>query len=91
MIQPCILQDRESILEYSRRCEALRYKNLSRNVKKFYGVTFQPGEEQSVKGFINDPKMVRVAESPVKPEVKKATASQSTKTDATKTAEEVKK
>ena len=35
---------------------------MSRGTKTFRGVTFKPGETKSVKGFINDPKMVRVDE-----------------------------
>lgn len=38
-----------------------RYKNLSLATKTFYGVTFKPGEEKDVPGFINDPKFVRVS------------------------------
>lgn len=37
-----------------------RYKNLSLATKTFYGVTFKPGEEKDVPGFINDLKFVRV-------------------------------
>ena len=58
----------------------LKYKNVSRGIKKFRGVTFKPGETKSVKGFINDPKMIRVDE----PEPK---AQQITKA-STKTAEQ---
>lgn len=38
-----------------------RYKNLSLATKTFYGVTFKPGEEKDVPGFINDLKFVRVS------------------------------
>ena len=58
----------------------LRYKNASCGTKKFRGVTFKPGETKTIKGYINDPKMLRVDE----PEPK---AQQITKA-ATKTAEQ---
>lgn len=38
------------------------YKNLSKAVKTFYGVTFLPGEVKSVSGYINDRHFVKVAE-----------------------------
>lgn len=37
-----------------------RYKNTSLSVKTFYGVTFKPGDEKAVPGFINDSGMIRV-------------------------------
>lgn len=37
-----------------------RYKNLSLATKTFYGVTFKPGDEKDVPGYINDLKFVRV-------------------------------
>ena len=54
----------------------MRYKNVSRIKKKFRGVEFKPGETKSVKGFINDPLMIRVDD----PEVvsKKKSSSEST-------------
>ena len=39
------------------------YKNLSKAVKTFYGVTFLPGDVKSVSGYINDLKFIRVEES----------------------------
>lgn len=48
---------------------SLKYKNLSLTTKKFYGVTFKPGEIKEVPGYINDPKFVRI-----KDEVKTAPA-----------------
>lgn len=39
---------------------SLKYKNLSLTTKKFYGVTFKPGEIKEVPGYINDPKFVRI-------------------------------
>lgn len=41
----------------------LKYKNISRSVKQFHDVVFQPGEIHDVKGYINDPKFVRVPDS----------------------------
>ena len=46
-----------------------RYKNLSLATKTFYGVTFKPGEEKDVPGFINDLKFVRVPNLSKKPNV----------------------
>ena len=40
----------------------MRYKNIGRGVKTFRGVTFKPGDTKTVKGFINDPKMIRIDE-----------------------------
>lgn len=37
-----------------------RYKNLSLATKTFYGVTFKPGEEHDVPGYINVSKFIRV-------------------------------
>ena len=37
-----------------------RYKNLSLTTKTFYGVTFKPGEEHDVPGYINVSKFIRV-------------------------------
>lgn len=50
----------------------LKYKNVSRGIKKFRGVTFKPGETKSVNGFINDPKMIRVDEPEPKAQTTKA-------------------
>lgn len=36
------------------------YKNLSHATKTFYGVTFKPGEEKEVEGYINDTKFIRI-------------------------------
>ena len=36
------------------------YKNLSFTTKTFYGVTFKPGEEHEVPGYINHPKFLRL-------------------------------
>lgn len=36
------------------------YKNLSKAVKTFYGVTFLPGEVKSVSGYINDKHFIKV-------------------------------
>lgn len=36
------------------------YKNLSFTTKTFYGVTFKPGEEHEVPGYINYPKFLRL-------------------------------
>lgn len=41
------------------------YKNLSKAVKTFYGVTFLPGEVKSVSGYINNTKFARIS-NPVK-------------------------
>lgn len=38
----------------------LKYKNTGLVTKKFRGVEFKPGEVKSVKGYINDPQMVRI-------------------------------
>lgn len=69
----------------------MRYKNTSRITKKFRGVEFKPGETKTVKGFINDPLMIRVDE----PEVvskKKSSDSAATATASTAaTSSEVKK
>lgn len=48
-----------------------RYKNTASVPLTFHGVTFQPGEEKEVKGYINHRRMVRVTG---KPAVKKAVA-----------------
>lgn len=45
---------------------------MSRGTKTFRGVTFKPGETKSVKGFINDPKMIRVDEPEPKAQTTKA-------------------
>lgn len=37
------------------------YKNISVTTKKFYGVTFKPGEVNSVPGYINDSNFIRVS------------------------------
>lgn len=58
----------------------MRYKNVSHGTKEFRGVTFKPGETKTVKGYINDPKMIRVDE----PEQK----AQPTTKAAAKTAEQ---
>lgn len=39
-----------------------RYKNTSKVQLTFHGVTFQPGETKSVKGYINHKRMVRVTD-----------------------------
>ncbi len=39
----------------------MTYKNVSYKQKTFYGVTFKPGDTKSVKGYINDPKMILVS------------------------------
>lgn len=46
-----------------------RYKNLSLATKTFYGVTFKPGDEKDVPGYINAPKFIRISkiEVPKKP------------------------
>lgn len=36
------------------------YKNMSHATKTFYGVTFKPGDQHDVPGYINDPKFVRL-------------------------------
>lgn len=41
------------------------YKNISNCTKKFYGVSFQPGDIKEVPGYVNDKLMV-VAELPKK-------------------------
>lgn len=67
---------------------SLKYKNLSLTTKKFYGVTFKPGETKEVPGYINDPKFVRI-----KDEVKTAPAANkpvSTSTNKTPAKEETK-
>ena len=38
----------------------ITYKNISASAKTFYGVKFNPGETQSVPGYINSPSMVRI-------------------------------
>ena len=38
------------------------YKNTSKSVKTFYGITFKPGDIQDVPGYTNHPKMIRVTE-----------------------------
>ncbi|MCM1286649.1 MAG: hypothetical protein NC227_10915 [Bacteroides sp.] len=43
------------------------YKNLSNATKTFYGVTFKPGEECEVPGYVNDPKFIRLKEFTQKP------------------------
>lgn len=40
----------------------MKYKNVSRIVKTFHGVTFQPGETKSVTNYINDISMIRVTD-----------------------------
>ena len=45
----------------------LRYQNTSKATKTFYGVTFRPGETQSVPGYINVPGFIRVADLPKEP------------------------
>lgn len=42
----------------------LVYKNNSLSVKTFYGVTFRPGEEKPVPGYINSPKFIRIKSVP---------------------------
>lgn len=42
----------------------VRYQNTSMVTKEFYGISFGPGKEENVPGYINDPSMVRV---PIKP------------------------
>lgn len=41
----------------------MKYKNMSRSKKVFRGVEFNSGEIKDVKGYINDPMMVRVDET----------------------------
>lgn len=36
------------------------YKNCSGSSRTFYGVTFAPGDEKYVPGYINHPKFVRL-------------------------------
>lgn len=43
------------------------YRNNSRAVKTFYGVTFAPGDIKKVKGYINDPKFVKQDRLPKEP------------------------
>ena len=38
----------------------ITYKNISTSAKTFYGVKFNPGELQSVPGYINSSSMVRI-------------------------------
>lgn len=54
--------------------KTLRYRNTSRATKTFYGVSFRPGEEHDVPGYINVPGFIRVADLPKEPPkaVKKA-------------------
>ena len=42
-----------------------RYKNLSLATKTFYGVTFKPGDEHTVPGYINLPDFIRIDDSKV--------------------------
>ena len=44
----------------------ITYKNNGKTPKKFYNIEFLPGDVKSVKGYINDPDMVRVTVQPVK-------------------------
>jgi len=62
------------------------YKNLSKAVKTFYGVTFLPGEVKSVSGYINNTKFARVSdpvEVPEQQEIKTVVTTEG-KTDITK-------
>ena len=43
------------------------YKNISNSAKTFYGVRFESGDIKGVKGYINDPFMIRIFD-PVIPE-----------------------
>lgn len=56
------------------------YKNLSGCTRTFYGVTFAPGEEHYVPGYINCAKFVRVeapvVEETIKPVKKASTTKQ---------------
>ena len=72
---------------------SLKYKNLSLTTKKFYGVTFKPGETKEVPGYINDPKFVRikdelkttpVASRPVSTSTNKTPVKEETKAEVTK-------
>lgn len=72
---------------------SLKYKNLSLTTKKFYGVTFKPGETKEVPGYINDPKFVRikdevktapVANKPVSTSINKTPVKEETKAEVTK-------
>jgi hypothetical protein len=41
------------------------YRNLSKSIKTFYGVTFLPNDVKSVPGYINDTDFMRINEPPV--------------------------
>ena len=59
-----------------------RYKNLSLATKTFYGVTFKPGDEHNVPGYINDLSFVRVPKLSQSSAIKEVT--KSSVTDSTK-------
>lgn len=42
-----------------------KYKNYGKSTKVFYGVTFQPGAEAEVSGYINDPDLIRVFDAEI--------------------------
>lgn len=54
------------------------YKNLSRTTKTFYGVTFKPGEEHEVPGYINHPKFLRLATFSSEPAEEQTTSKSTT-------------
>lgn len=61
------------------------YKNVSNIVKTFYGVTFQPGDEHDVPGYINCPGFVVMPTSTSTEGAKKsATSTKSTNTSTKK-------
>lgn len=41
----------------------MKYKNNGLTSKTFYGVTFKPKEVKEVKGYINDPKFIRMPDN----------------------------
>lgn len=43
------------------------YRNTSRVLKTFQGVSFKPGETKEVSQYINDPMFVRVESMPKEP------------------------
>lgn len=61
------------------------YKNLSSTTKTFYGVTFKPGEEHDVQGYINYPGFIAMPDSTSTEGAKKsATSTKSTNTSTKK-------
>ncbi len=48
------------------------YQNLSRVVKTFHGVTFNPGDIKEVPGYINDSKFIKLDKMPDKKQDKKS-------------------